>query len=88
MDVGHKQGVSPLHVASWEGHDRTVKVLLERGARVNLKVSHPATFGNTPLHMAASGRHLKTVELLLEYGGDPSVKNNNGDAAIHSACEY
>ena len=32
-----QDGDCPLRMASWKGHDRTVEILLEAGARVDLQ---------------------------------------------------
>ena len=33
-----QNGVCPLHIASQEGHDKTVEILLQAGATVDLQV--------------------------------------------------
>ena len=44
------RGWTPLHCASWAGHLNCVRVLLERGAKKNIKDD----FGWTPFHASKS----------------------------------
>lgn len=63
--------MQPLHFAAERGKAEAVKLLLQRGARVNVKNAEKIT----PLHCAASSGDLRTVELLLEAGADPLSKD-------------
>ncbi len=53
-----------LHLAALKGHANIVKLLIERGARVDRR----GHLGETPLMYAASQGHLKIVRMLLESG--------------------
>ena len=63
-----------MDVASCEGHEAVVRVLLEGGADVN-KITDD---GYTPLHIASSKGHEAVVRVLLEGGADISKAANNG----------
>jgi hypothetical protein len=52
--------------AAWKGHNKTVELLLAKGADVNMQGGHLGT----ALVAAASEDHNKTVELLLAKGAD------------------
>lgn len=54
-----------MWLASQAGHTDIVRLLLERGARVN---AMEATDGRTALWQASQGGHMETVKLLLENG--------------------
>ncbi|KAL8718670.1 MAG: hypothetical protein Q9225_004223 [Loekoesia sp. 1 TL-2023] len=60
-----------LQAASAGGHEKTVLLLLEKGADINAQGGY---FGNT-LYAASVRGHEKTVQLLLEKGADISLEN-------------
>ena len=72
-----------LHNAVENQHIKTVKILLEAGADMNLC----DTWGRTPLHIAAARGDTEMVKLLLEAGADLNYRNNKGETAIFSAAE-
>jgi ankyrin repeat protein len=64
------QGVTPLMIASINGDEPTVKILLKAGAIVDL-IDHS---GDTALSHAESGMNLRLASLLRNYGDDNLVK--------------
>ena len=85
-----KEGQTPLHSASVGGHDKTVTVLLENGANVDLQNAvsgdndTPATQVNlvcglqdgwTSLILAAKQGQDKVVKTLLEHGATVDIKS-------------
>lgn len=84
-------GGLPLCLASAFGRSSVVKLLLDKGARVNDRsdaFDHVA-----PIHAAAFGRDIKCLKLLIDYGADVNATQdgsftplmeaaNNGDLAI------
>ena len=77
-------GWSPLHLAAFSGNAPTARLLLERGAAVNVRAK--SRFRNTPLQTALlTGQH-DTASLLLEHGADPLVRQAEGFAPIHEAA--
>ena len=79
-------GFTALHLAAFFGQDETAKILVERGAVVNL-VARNANIHVTPLHSAAAGSHPEIVKLLLEHGADPNAAQDGGFTPLHSAAQ-
>lgn len=73
--------IGALHQASVRGHLSIVKLLLVRGADVNLQ-DHSK---QTALHCAAGGGHDEIVDILLEHGATATLLNIEGRTALHSA---
>ncbi len=67
-------GWTPLHYAATEGHDEVVRILLEKGARVNVQTAA----GVTPLYMAARKPSRKVVMQLLKAGAYRDLCNDKG----------
>jgi ankyrin repeat protein len=73
----HEWGGTPLHVAAWHGRPDVVKLLIERGAPINVRDS---TYGSSPLAWAAHGSlncrkgededYCAVINLLLDAGAD------------------
>ena len=72
---------TPLIEAAYNGHVETVKLLIDRGADVNLKGE--AWYG--PLHAAAMGGHVEVVKLLLGNGADVNIFHH--DKPLHYAAK-
>lgn len=68
-----------IHNAASGGQHEIVKLLLARGAAVDLRSRE---IGYTALSLAAGEGHLPIVETLLAAGSDPNVKNANGETPL------
>jgi ankyrin repeat protein len=66
------------HAASW-GHAATVGLLLQKGAKVNVKSQSQ---GLTPLFLGAQNGHEDVVKILLRWRADPNIRN--GSAKDHT----
>src|SRR5688500_9982707 len=62
-------GFTALHYAAFFGQEEAARILLERGAQVEV-VARNESIRVTPLHSAASGGHAAIVKQLLEAGAD------------------
>jgi hypothetical protein len=76
-------GASALHAAAQGGREEIVKILLKRGADVNLKSKE----GNTPLMAAAFNHHESVVKTLLAAGAEVNTKNQADETALSLARE-
>jgi len=80
---------TPLMVASFYGHIQTVKVLLNRGADMNLVDDDRETAFHSACHRDY-GLHIKLLEFFLENGFNPNLQQNvsgeNGFDLLHSSC--
>ena len=74
-------GESALMIAAIKGDLASVKLLLDRGARINQP-------GWTALHYAASGREPKTVEWMLDRGAEVDALSPNGSTPLMLAAQY
>ncbi|KAK5053766.1 hypothetical protein LTR84_001727 [Exophiala bonariae] len=63
-------GNEPIHLAAQEGREIAVRVLIERGADVNVLNGR----GLSPLHMAADNAKWEAVQTLLWFGADPRLE--------------
>ncbi|OLD65346.1 MAG: hypothetical protein AUI47_02350 [Acidobacteria bacterium 13_1_40CM_2_68_5] len=72
-------GWTPLHLASFFGHQEVADLLLDRGADVNAR-SRSTRFAreNTPLHAAAANRNVAVAELLIARGADVNARDGSG----------
>jgi ankyrin repeat protein len=76
---------TPLAYAAYQGHERTLRYLLTRGARVNADAQGRMTKVNTPLMMAAMQGHETAVRDLLRAGADAGVRVQDGLTAVEFA---
>jgi ankyrin repeat protein len=82
-------GRTPLHLAAARGHDKVVKLLLEKRSNINIKDS----YGDTALGLASYFGRLDTVKLLLSRNAaikpDTSFtyqSMNSGNTPLHHAA--
>ncbi len=76
----HKEAV--IFAAVREGHSDVVKLLLSRGARLDVR----DRYGYPPLHIAAHAGYRAVVKVLLDGGADVNEKGAYGELALHWAA--
>lgn len=80
IDQTDAKGQSALHVCAARGIYDGIRVLLKKGASVNLQDNH----GYTPLHCAVLERKLESCNLLLRAKNiDVSISNNENSNILH-----
>ena len=73
---------SPLHAAAMFGLTDIVKLLITKGANVNVQ-TEPQKYA--PIHSASFGGHLDTIKVLVNNGADLNLKNYRDERAIDTA---
>ena len=81
LNIIDNDGNTALIMASANGHDHIVDLLLNAGADPNLKDDD----GNTPLIIASQEGHTEIVKLLLDSGADPNLKDDAGNTPLIEA---
>jgi ankyrin repeat protein len=77
VDARDTDGSTPLHCATWKGHQNVVAVLIEAGANVNA-VNQNEHWGTTPLHAAAHANQVAIARMLLDHGANTKAKDMEG----------
>lgn len=81
---GRTGGRAKRVVSSVENCPEVTRLLLKKGANVNLKDIR----GDTPLTVAACSYGEECIPILLEFGASINEKNNLGETPIYSASKY
>lgn len=79
---------TPLAYAAHQGHNRIVRYLIARGARVDADAQDGMIYVNTPLMMTAIQGHMDTAIWLLRAGADARVRVHMGNTAAELALKY
>ncbi len=78
-----KKGRTILHYAVRDSDQKTVKLLIEKGADINAA----DVGGYVPMHLAVIGKRLKNVKELISSGANVNVVERNGkNTPLHFAC--
>jgi ankyrin repeat protein len=75
--------VFPIHSAVAGNYNNIVRMLIEKGAQVNVKQQA----GATPLHSAAQNGNLELLILLLENGAETNIRMEGGKLPTDLARE-
>ena len=86
MGAWSEDGFTPLHLACFAGGAETTRLLVERGA--DLEVLSTASFAKVrPLGTAAFARDHDSARVLLEAGADPNGAGEGGFTPLHTAAQ-
>lgn len=75
------EGFTPLYFAAQYLTPETLAMIIDKGAKVNLK----STYNLTPLMAAAAAGRADNVQVLLEYGADPNLLDDKELTALDHA---
>jgi ankyrin repeat protein len=75
---------TPLHLAVIHCQTNVVLLLLDKGAKTNVK----AAGGATPLHLAAQGLCPDVVVMLLKKGAMINARDNQGRTPLDRATQW
>ncbi|OAE30644.1 hypothetical protein AXG93_3016s1280 [Marchantia polymorpha subsp. ruderalis] len=104
VNVRDGYGITPLHMASRQGHAGVLRLLLDSGALVSatttttgngaaIPCAPPSVWsrpghGSTPIHCAARGGSLECVRELLAWGADRTQRDLTGYTPYGIAMKY
>jgi uncharacterized protein len=80
-------GFTPLHLAAYFRHPDTARLLVDRGALVDV-VARNERIRVTPLQSAVAARQEATAALLLDRGADPNTQEEGGFTPLHAAAHH
>jgi len=85
--VAAQGGMTPLLLATREGHIESVEALLKAGADINQVSAGDQT---SPLLIATINGHFDLAKRLLDAGADPKIAADNGATPLYAAvnCEW
>jgi len=75
------RGMTPLHMAAWNGSAKVVDALITASANVNMADYR----GTTPLHMAVYTGYAPVVDALIAGGANVNMEDYKGDTPLHMA---
>lgn len=84
-DPNGDYGITPLHLAAQNGHESTVRLLMNsKGVMID---EPTAVYASTPMHYAAQGGHLLVAGLIISRSSDSlKITDKNGKTCVHVAA--
>ncbi|MEO6712534.1 MAG: ankyrin repeat domain-containing protein [Mycobacteriales bacterium] len=86
VDEMTPDGFTALHYAAFFGHPDLARLLIERGATIDVAARNDMHV--MPLHSAAAGAHHEVAVLLIDAGADVNAAQRHGWTPLHSAAEH
>jgi ankyrin repeat protein len=82
VETGEYRWLTPLRVAAYENKISTAKLLIEAGAKVNLRCLY-----EPPIHYAIMMNHVEMTEFLLENDASLNERTQQGRTSLELALE-
>lgn len=84
-DPNGDYGITPLHLAAQNGHESTVRLLMNsKGVMID---EPTAVIASTPMHYASAGGHLLVAGLIISRSSDSlKITDKNGKTCVHVAA--
>ena len=84
-DPNGDYGITPLHMAAQNGHEATVRLLMNSKG---VHIDEPTTVNaSTPMHYAAAGGHLLVAGLIISRSSESlKITDKNGKTCVHVAA--
>ncbi|MEJ2881929.1 ankyrin repeat domain-containing protein [Pedobacter sp. GR22-6] len=79
-------GFTPLGLAAYFGREEIVRILINKGAEVNVPTNNG--FNVFPIHSAVAAKHYNITKMLLDAGAEVNVKQKAGFTPLHAAAQY
>lgn len=76
-------GMTAMHYAAKNNHVNMLRIMIGKGANVNVTEDAPAVIGATPLHEACLLGNKDIVKLLMDAGADDSLATKDGETPAH-----
>ncbi|CZR52556.1 uncharacterized protein PAC_02433 [Phialocephala subalpina] len=83
LKLANKNGVTPLHMAAWEGTEAIARKLLSLGADMSLRT---VADNSIPLQLAVYKESYPVAKLLIDWGSDLHVLDKRGGTLLHIAA--
>lgn len=78
-DAKNENGLSPLWIAAYRGHERVVRILAHRR---DVDVNNESITGRSPIFWPSRLGYEKIVRILMEAGAEPHLVDENGDTPV------
>lgn len=76
-------GITAMHYAAKHNHKNMLRIMIDKGANVNVTEDAPAVIGTTPLHEACVIGNTDIVKLLMSAGADDLLATQDGETPAH-----
>jgi ankyrin repeat protein len=84
-----EDGFTPLHYAAFFGHTDAARLLLERGADLEVPARNEQfALEARPLHSALAGSQKEVALVLLDAGAEVNAREHQGTTPLHEAAQH
>lgn len=80
-----RDGLTPLGLATYFGHEEITRLLISKGAEVNTPANNG--FNVFPIHSAVSSKNYNITKMLLDAGAKVNAAQQSGFTPLHIAAQ-